>query len=79
MLAPPADTPFQIHLSFDYVFQRLEQVAATTTSPEAIEARALLQEAAPFPELREGITDIAQLQANEVLISRLLANFFLRH
>ncbi len=76
MLAPPADTPFQIHLSFDYVFQHLEQVAASATSPEAIEARALLQEAAPFPELKEGITDIAQLQANKALISRLLAGHF---
>lgn len=75
-LSSLTDTPFQLQLCFPEVFNRLEKLAADSDTDTGIRARQLLQEAAPFPELRHGITDIQQITQNAPLIRRLLADYF---
>lgn len=70
------DTPFQIQLCFPEVFDRLERLAADSHAEGHDRARQLLQEAAPFPELRNGITGTQQVIQNDALIRRLLADYF---
>lgn len=77
MLFPQfSDNPFQIKLSFHKIIERLEELAAGKTGPDAKKARLLLAEIKPFPELREGIESISQIADNEVIISHLLDDLF---
>lgn len=76
LLSSHTDTPFQLQLSFFDLFNRLEQLAADTTAEGSLRAQHLLNEAAPYPELREGITNEHQLQQHEELIGKLLADYF---
>lgn len=71
-----SDSPFQLHLCFASIFEQLEQTAAGPSGPDATRAAQLLADAAPFPELREGITSEAQITGNADLISRLLRDYF---
>ncbi|WP_298734439.1 GAF domain-containing protein [uncultured Chitinophaga sp.] len=71
-----ADSPFQIALCFYTVIEHLEKVAADPSNEGAARAQALLQDVAPYPELRNGITDMAQLEQHAGLIRRLLADYF---
>jgi len=68
------DTPFQIQVSFDQLLERLEKVAADPENDQYFRAKALLEEAALCPELRTGITDVAQIEDNRDLIRRLLSD-----
>jgi hypothetical protein len=77
MLFPQfSDNPFKIKLSFHKIIERLEELAAGKTGPDAKKARLLLAEIKPFPELREGIESISQIADNEVIISHLLDDLF---
>jgi len=77
MLFPQfSDNPFQIKLSFHKIIERLEEFAENETGAEAQKAKLLLKEIKPFPELREGIESISQIEDNEVIISRLLDDLF---
>jgi hypothetical protein len=69
-------SPFQVQLSFDPVFERLEKIAGDTAHEDSARASALLHDAQPFPELRNGITDIAQIEQNAGLIRCLLKDYF---
>jgi hypothetical protein len=71
-----ADSPFNIQLCFYQLIEGLEKTAADPMNEGAARAQALLRDIAPFPELREGIADRAQLEQHEVLIRRLLADCF---
>ena len=68
------DTPFQIQVSFNQLLERLEKVAADPENDQYLRAKSLLEEAALCPELRTGITDVAQIEDNRDLIRRLLAD-----
>ena len=68
------DTPFQIQVSFDQLLERLEKVAADPENDQYFRAKVLLEEAALCPELRTGITDVAQIEDNRDLIRRLLSD-----
>ena len=68
------DTPFQIQVSFDQLLERLEKVAADPENDQYFRAKALLEEAALCPELRTGITNVAQIEDNRDLIRRLLSD-----
>ena len=68
------DTPFQIQVSFDQLLERLEKVTADPENDQYFRAKALLEEAALCPELRTGITDVAQIEDNRDLIRRLLSD-----
>jgi hypothetical protein len=70
------DNPFQIHISFHMLIAHLEKVAAEGTGYAAQNARLLLKEIEPYPELRDGITDSSQIDNNLPLIERLLADLF---
>src|ERR1700744_452238 len=71
-----SDNPFQVHLSFHKVIERLEQVAVSDTGWYGMNAQSLLQKVADHPELRDGITHIKQVEDNEELIAELLADLF---
>ncbi|MCF0057086.1 hypothetical protein [Dyadobacter sp. CY356] len=69
-------SPFEVQLSFYQIFENLEKIAADPENENAASASKLLHDALPFPELRNGLTDIAQIEKNEGLIKRLLADYF---
>lgn len=73
------DTPFRLELSFYSIIEALEKTAANTDHPEAARAKTLLEQVASFPELRNGITEEAQLTRSAELIRELLADLFLQH
>lgn len=68
--------PFQIKISFHKVLEALEEIAASDVDYRSNYAKALLDKTAPFPELRDGITSIRQIDDNAVLINHLLADLF---
>jgi hypothetical protein len=77
MLFPQfSDNPFQIKLSFHKIIERLEEFAANETGADVKKAKLLLAEIKPFPELKEGIESISQIEDNEVIISHLLGDLF---
>lgn len=75
-LLSSSETPFQIQLSFFSIIEDLEKKAADPADDGAEHARALLRELEPFPEFRNGITDVSQVERNEDLIRRLLIDYF---
>lgn len=77
MLFPQfADNPFQINLSFHKIIESLEGAAAKKSGPGTQKAKQLLKKIKPFPELREGIKSIDQINNNEALIAELLTDLF---
>lgn len=71
-----ADSPFQIHLTFQAVVDRLERLAADPSADDRAKAAGLLKELEAFPEFTEGITDISQVEPHADLIRRLLVDYF---
>ncbi len=69
-------SPFEVQLSFYHIFENLEKVAADPENENAARATILLHDARPYPELKNGITDISQIEKNTDLIKRLLADYF---
>lgn len=68
--------PFQIKISFHKVLEALEEIAASDVDYRSNYAKALLEKSATFPELRDGITNMSQIDDNAVLINHLLADLF---
>jgi hypothetical protein len=71
-----SESPFRTQLSFYMLIEELEKLASDTLAEGSDAARSLLQELAPYPELKTGIQDEDQIIQNKELISRLLANLF---
>lgn len=71
-----SDNPFQIQLSFHKIIERLEAVAKKKSGIEAEKAKTLLAEIKPYPELKDGITNVSQIENNTTVISHLLADLF---
>lgn len=71
------DTPFRIEVSFSPVIERLKQEVSNADIVIAQQARALLEEIAPFPEFKDGFTDVLQIEKNKKLIKKMLGNYFL--
>jgi len=69
-------SPLLLRVSFHKVIEKLEQAAMSKNIYESGSATDLLKRVNEHPELRDGITDISQLQANEALIAELLAELF---
>jgi hypothetical protein len=69
-------SPFTLKISFHKVLEALEGIAASDVDYRSDYATALLRHAAPFPELREGITSPEELEKHEPLIKNLLADLF---
>jgi hypothetical protein len=71
-----ADNPLKIQLSFHKIIERFEEIAASGEGADKQNAIDILAEIANYPELKEGITTIAQIENNEVIIAGLLAELF---
>jgi hypothetical protein len=71
-----ADSPFQLQLSFHGAIEQLEGVAADPANEDAERAKALLEEVSLYPELRDGLSNIGQLDQHAALIRRLMAPYF---
>jgi hypothetical protein len=71
-----AASPLIAKISFHKVLEALEDIAASDVDYRSDYAKALLRHAAPYPELRDGITDLALLNKHEKLIKNLLADLF---
>ena len=67
------DNPFQIRLSFHKIIAYLEK-----TAPDERDAKTklLLEDLVHHPELREGITEIGQVENNAELIARISVELF---
>ena len=70
------ETPFKLQISFHKVIESLEEIALTDVDYRANYAKALLKEIEPFPELRDGIASLTQIEEHSVLIKYLLADLF---
>src|SRR5918993_4844919 len=70
------ESPFQVLFCFDQVIEKLEVTAADPTSSDADRAKSLLYDIAPYPELRNGISETSPVLQNPSLISRLMADYF---
>ncbi|MFP9118961.1 GAF domain-containing protein [Flavobacterium sp. RNTU_13] len=68
--------PLVPRLSFHKVLEALENIANNETGYRAEYAQALLNHAAPFPEIRTGMDNLEQLATHEGLIRNLLADLF---
>ncbi|MBS7564083.1 GAF domain-containing protein [Mucilaginibacter sp. Bleaf8] len=69
------NTPFNVQLSFDHVVNQLRNKVQQGDACLAEEA-ALLAEIEKVPELINGVTSFAEIEAHEPLIRRLLAGYF---
>jgi hypothetical protein len=69
-------SPLVAKISFHKVLEALEKIADSDVDYRSAYAKALLQHASPFPELREGITNLSLLDTHEALIKNLLADLF---
>ncbi|WP_330443502.1 GAF domain-containing protein [Flavobacterium sp. C4GT6] len=69
-------TPLIARISFHKVLEKLEEIAESDVDYRSDYAKALLRHTEPFPELREGITDLALLEKHKLLIKNLLADLF---
>lgn len=70
------DNPFQVHISFHKVIEGLEEIALSDVDYRSNYAKGLLNEVNKFPELREGISDVKQLDEHKLLIRHLLSDLF---
>ena len=70
------DNPFQVHISFHKVIEALEEIALSDVDYRSNYAKGLLNEVNKFPELKEGISDVKQLEVHKVLIRYLLSDLF---
>ena len=69
-------SPLIAKISFHKVLENLEEIAESDVDYRSNYAKALLAHTAPYPELRDGITDLSLLDKHEKLIKNLLADLF---
>ncbi|MEL1243361.1 GAF domain-containing protein [Flavobacterium sp. DGU11] len=69
-------SPLIAKISFHKVLETLEEIAESDVDYRSDYAKALLRHTAPYPELRDGITDLSLLEKHEKLIKNLLADLF---
>jgi hypothetical protein len=70
------ESPFKTLISFHKVIETLEEIALSPIDYRSNYAKAILNEIASKPELREGIEDYNFIVQNEEVISHLLADLF---
>lgn len=73
---PFPDSPFLIQLSFFNIIETLEKQAAGPAGEQSIRAKALLAEVEKCPELVQGLNTYEEIERNQHLIHRLLADYF---
>ncbi|MFT5942265.1 MAG: hypothetical protein ACI8VZ_002378 [Candidatus Paceibacteria bacterium] len=70
------DTPLVQLISFNALLEHYEVVAKSADKILATRAKLILKAAAPFPELREGFTDLSVLDKHEEVIKYILQDTF---
>ena len=70
------ESPFKTLISFHKVIESLEEIAVSAIDYRSNYAKALLNEIASKPELKDGVTDFSFIEKNQELISYLLADLF---
>ncbi|WP_306349982.1 GAF domain-containing protein [Flavobacterium sp. '19STA2R22 D10 B1'] len=70
------ENPFKFQISFHKVIESLEKIALTDVDYRANYAKALLTEIQPFPELRDGLRSLEEIEKHSKLIKYLLADLF---
>ena len=70
------DTPLVQLISFDALLKHYEAVVKSEDKILATRAKLILKAAAPFPELREGFTDLSVLAKHEEVIKYILQDTF---
>ncbi|MGB5357278.1 MAG: hypothetical protein WBN11_11355 [Eudoraea sp.] len=70
------EMPLQILISFDKLLQRYDEMAQSSDAFLASKAKYVLEAQAPYPELREGFTDISKLTEYEHIIKIILQDSF---
>lgn len=68
--------PFEIQISFHKLIENLEMIANSDVDYRVSYAKGLLAQVATVPELRTGITDVAQIEQHKTLIRYLLSDLF---
>ncbi|WP_252811781.1 GAF domain-containing protein [Flavobacterium sp. NRK1] len=69
-------SPLIARISFHKVLEKLEEIAESDVDYRSEYAKALLKHTEPYPELRDGITDLSLLEKHGALIKNLLADLF---
>ncbi len=70
------EMPLQMLISFDKLLQRYDEMAKSTDTYLASKAQHVLKAQEPYPELREGFTDISLLTKYEDVIKVILQDSF---
>jgi hypothetical protein len=70
------DNPFQVQISFHKLIENLQEIAKSGVDYRVNYAKGLLAQVATVPELKTGITDIAQIEEHKQLIRYLLSDLF---
>lgn len=70
------NNPFQIQISFNKLIENLEEIAQSDVDYRVSYAKGLLAQVASVPELRSGVTDVAQIEEHKTLIRYLLSDLF---
>lgn len=70
------NSPFQTVISFHKLIEVIEESAQSESVYKSNYAKALLEEIAQFPELRNGIEDLSLINKNAPLIQTVLADIF---
>ncbi|MCM4163756.1 MULTISPECIES: GAF domain-containing protein [unclassified Arenibacter] len=69
-------SPLEHHISFNKLLKQYDEMAQSEDSFLASKARYILDAQAPFPELRNGFTDIAILEKRKDVIQIILQDLF---
>ncbi|MGY8914125.1 MAG: GAF domain-containing protein [Flavobacteriales bacterium] len=70
------DTPLVQLISFNSLLEQYDVMANSEDEILAIKAKGILEAAAPFPELREGFSDLSILDKHEEVINYILQDTF---
>lgn len=69
-------SPFKTLLSFHKLIENLEEIATTNVDYRSNYAKALLKEIEPYPEFKDGITDLNFIDEHQELVHNLFADLF---
>src|SRR5690606_39706830 len=73
---PLESSPFKTLISFHKIINSLEEIAVSGVDFQADYAQSLLQEIHKYPELRNGLENIDELEQYQSVIRVLLADLF---
>ena len=69
-------SPLEHHISFDKLLKQYDEMAESEDLFSASKAKYILNAQAPFPELRNGFTDMSLLEKHKEVIQIILQDLF---